>query len=89
MIIKIVREKHYIEGDRYFAYLQASNSDELICIARNIKPEGFLQMCEKLDGLRFRLSELDNYVEAITEVREDPNFETQADAEEYLNNKGA
>ena len=89
MIIRIVREEHYIEGDRYFAYLQADNSDELICIARNVKPEGFLQMCEKLDGIRFRLSELDNYVSAITEVRPDPNFETAEDAEEYLENKGA
>lgn len=87
MIIRIVREKHYIEGDRYFAYLETSG--QMICIASNVKPANFLQMCEKLDGVRFRLSELGNYVEATTEVREDPNFETQADAEEYLNNKGA
>lgn len=86
MIIKIVREKHYIDGDRYFAYLETSG--QLICIASNVKPADFLQMCEKLDGVRFRLSELGNYVEATTEVRDDPNFESREQAEEYLKNKG-
>ena len=85
MIIKIVQEQHFIEGDRYFAYIETNI--ELILIASNVKSDGYLDMCEKLDGLKFRLEQLGNTVEIKTEFRADPNFDTAAEAEEYLNNK--
>ena len=88
MIIKIVQEQHYIEGDRYKAFLY-QNNECLCCLTTGIKPEGYLDMCEKLYGLKIRLEQLGNVVEVITKLESDPNFETQADAEEYLNNKGA
>lgn len=84
--IKIVQEQHFIEGDRFHAYLiQGENT---MIIACNVKPLNYLEMCEKLDGLKIRLQELGNKVRTLVKFESDPNFETEADADEYLNNKG-
>lgn len=85
--IKIVQEQHFIEGDRYHAYLEQNG--EVLIVACNVKPSEYLQMCEKLDGLRFRLNDLGNDVIIKTEFNRDPNFETEEQANEYLMNKGA
>lgn len=85
--IKIVQEQHFIEGDRYNVFLNQQGRAQII-IACNVKPDAFLPMCEKLDGLRFRLIELDNEVSVETVLERDPNFETQEQADEYLMNKG-
>ena len=85
--IKIVQEQHFIEGDRYHAYLE-QNGDSMI-VACNVKPSEYLQLCEKLDGLRFRLHDLGNDVYVETVFEHDPNFETEEQANEYLMNKGA
>ena len=85
MIIKIVHEQHFIEGDRYNAFL--CQNGECICLAAGVKSDGYLDMCEKLDGLKIRLEQLGSIVETVIRLEPDPNFETAADAEEYLNNK--
>lgn len=85
--IKIVQEQHFIEGDRYNVFLNQQGRAQII-IACNVKPDAYLQMCEKLDGLRFRLTELGNDVSVETVLERDPNFETQEQANEYLMNKG-
>lgn len=85
--IKIVQEQHFIEGDRYHAFLAQEGGSQII-IALNVKPDNYLQMCEKLDGLRFRLTELGNEITTETVLERDPNFETQEQADEYLMNKG-
>lgn len=85
--IKIVQEQHFIEGDRYHAFLVQEGGAQII-VACNVKPDNYLQMCEKLDGLRFRLTELGNEVSTETVLERDPNFETQEQAGEYLMNKG-
>lgn len=89
--IKIIEEQHFIEGNRYHAYLmqEQGNQWEQMIIACNVKPDGYLDMCEKLGGLKYRLESLGNEVETFLKFDPDPNFETQADAEEYLMNKGA
>lgn len=89
--IKIVEEQHFIEGNRYFAYLMQPMSDgyNQMIIACNVKSSDYLDMCEKLDGLKFRLESLGNEVETLLRFDPDPNFETEEDANKYLENKGA
>lgn len=87
MIIKIVHEQHFIEGNRYKAFLY-QNNECLCCLITGVKPNDYLDMCEKLDGLKLRLEQLGNTVETLTVFEPDPNFETEADAQEYLENKG-
>lgn len=89
--IKIVEEQHFIEGNRYHAFLmqeQGENNYEQMIIACNVKPNGYLDMCEKLGGLKFRLESLGNEVETFLRFDKDPNFETEEEANEYLMNKG-
>lgn len=89
--IKIVEEQHFIEGNRYHAFLlqpQGEHDYVQMILACNVKPDGYLDMCEKLGGLKFRLEQLGNEVDTILRFDPDPNFETQADADEYLENKG-
>ena len=86
MKIKIIHEQHFIEGNEYKAFLISEN-DQVICLTAGIKNDGYLDMCEKLDGLRIRLEQLGNKVETVVKIEPDPNFETAADAEEYLTNK--
>lgn len=89
--IKIVEEQHFIEGNRYHAFLiqeKCENDYAQMILACDIKPDGYLDMCEKLGGLKFRLESLGNEVETVLRFDPDPNFETQADADEYLKNKG-
>lgn len=89
--IKIVEEQHFIEGNRYHAFLlqpQGEHDYAQMILACNVKPDGYLDMCEKLGGLKFRLEQLGNEVETFLRFDPDPNFETQADADEYLESKG-
>ena len=89
--IQIVEEQHFIEGNRYFAFLkqqQGENTWETMIIACNIKPNDYLDMCEKLSGLKFRLEQLGNNVEIVLEFEPDPNFATYEDAMKYLENEG-
>ena len=91
--IKIVKEIHYIEGNRYNVYI-TGNCSEYMCIASHVKEKDYLDLCEALNGLQFRLNQVgrigkpvsqwtDN-VKLVTEEWCDPNFESAADAEEYL-----
>lgn len=88
MIIKIVHEQHFIEGDTYKVFLYLDDKSCICCLTANVKPKDYLDMCEKLDGLKIRLEQLGNNVETITKFEADPNFETAAEAEEYMANKG-
>ena len=83
--IRIVQHEHKIDGDRYYAYL-CQPMHQPIIVACDIQPDSYLQMCEKLDGLRFRLKELGNDVHTDTQFVADPNFPTNESAEEYIQN---
>ena len=85
MKIKIVHEQHYIEGDRFKAFL--IQGEQLICLVAGVKTDKYLDMCEAINGIKFRLKQLGSNVEIINTIEPDPNFETLADAEEYLANK--
>ncbi len=87
MIIKIVQEQHFIEGDRYKAFLY-QNNECLCCLVSGVKAKDYLDMCEKLDGLKIRLEQLGNSVDIITKFEPDPNFATEAEANECIMNKG-
>ncbi len=88
--IKIVEEQHFIEGNTYHAFLMQKQGNDYVqmIIACDIKQDGYLDMCEKLGGLKFRLESLGNKVETILRFNPDPNFETKEAADEYLENKG-
>ena len=89
--IKIVEEQHFIEGNRYHAFLlqpKGENDYAQMILACNVKPDGYLDMCEKLGGLKFRLESLGNEVETFLRFDKDPNFETEEEANEYLMNEG-
>lgn len=87
MKIKIVHEQHYIEGDEYKAFLISEN-DQVICLTAGIKNDGYLDMCEAINGIKFRLEQLGNNVEIVNTIEPDPNFDSAYEAEEYLRNKG-
>ena len=89
--IKIVEEQHFIEGNRYHAFLMQEQGNDYaqMILACDIKPDGYLDMCEKLGGLKYRLESLGNEVKTFLRFEPDPNFETEEQANEYLMNKGA
>ena len=86
IVLKIVHQQHFIEGDEYLAYLlhPATGATVLIGCAND---EKYLDMCENLHGLKARLEMMGNVVIISNKFEPDPNFETSADAEEYLENK--
>lgn len=86
IVLKIVHQQHFIEGDEYLAFLlhPATGATVLIAAAND---EKYLDMCENLHGLKARLEMMGNSVVISNKFESDPNFETNADAEEYLNNK--
>lgn len=88
MKIKIVHEQHYIEGDEYKAFLISEN-DQVICLTAGIKNDGYLDMCEAINGIKFRLEQLGRTVEIVNTIEPDPNFDSEFDAIEYLETKGA
>lgn len=83
--IKIKTEQHYIEGDKLHVFL--INGTNTMPLVINENPNNIVKIAENLDGLKFRLEQLGNEVEIKNIVEPDPNFESAADAEEYLNNK--
>lgn len=86
IVLKIVRQQHFIEGDEYLAFFvhPATGAQVLIGCA---KDENYLDMCDNLNGLKFRLEQLGNVVVISNKFEPDPNFETAADAEEFMENK--
>lgn len=89
MTIKIVHEQHFIDGDRFHAYLEQPETRQSIIVACAVKPDDYLNLCEKLGGLKWRLTDLGNDVSVVNKFEPDPNFETYEDAMEYMENKGA
>lgn len=87
IVLRIVHEQHFIEGDSFLAFFvhPATGGCTLIGTANN---ETYLDMCERLEGLKWRLEQLGNEVVVYNKFDPDPNFETKADAEEYMRNKG-
>lgn len=81
--IKIVKYEQKISGDMYCAYLCHKESKQSIIVAYDVKPSGYLEMCERLNGLRIRLEELGNQVTTVNEYVPDPNFKTDEEVEDY------
>ncbi len=87
--IKIKTEQHYIEGNKLHVFLingEGVHSTTMPLVI-NENPNNIVKIAENLDGLKFRLEQLGNEVEIKNVVEPDPNFESAAEAEEYLNNK--
>ena len=83
--IKIVTEQHYIEGNKLHVFL--INDTNTMPLVINENPDKIVEIADNLDRLKFRLEQLGNDVEIKNVVDPDPNFESAAEAEEYLNNK--
>lgn len=87
--IKIVTEQHYIEGNKLHVFLingEGAHANTMP-LAINKNPDSIVELADNIDGLKFRLEQLGNEVEIKNVVNPDPNFESAAAAEEYLNNK--
>lgn len=87
--IKIKTEQHYIEGNKLHVFLingEGANAN-IMPLVINENPNNIVEIAESLNGLKFRLEQLGNEVEIKNVIEPDPNFESEADAEEYLNNK--
>lgn len=87
--IKIVTEQHYIEGNKLHVFLingEGAHANTMPLVI-NENPDKIVEIADNLDGLKFRLEQLGNEVEIKNIVEPDPNFESAAEAEEYLNNK--
>ena len=87
--IKIVTEQHYIEGNKLHVFLingEGANSNTMPLVI-NENPNKIVEIAESLDGLKFRLEKLGNDVEIKNVINPDPNFASEAEADEYLNNK--
>lgn len=80
--IRIIQQQHYIEGDTFMAFLEQEN--ESIMIAYGVKQQDYLTLCEKLDGLKWRLTDMGNEVVVKTEFEPDPNFESHEEAMQCL-----
>lgn len=87
-VIEVVKEQHFIEGDRFFAFLHQGEGEHRVTmiLARDVKPEDYFSMTESLGGLKIRLEMLGNQVETKITEHSDPNFETAEDAAEYMDN---
>ena len=83
--IKIKTEQHYIEGNELHVFLINGTNVMPLVIGEN--PNNIVKIAENLNGLKFRLEQLGNDVEIKNVVNPDPNFESAAEAEEYLDNK--
>ena len=83
--IKIVTEQHYIEGNKLHVFL--INDTNTMPLVINKNPNNIIKIADDLDRLKLRLEQLGNEVEIKNVVEPDPNFESAAEAEEYLNNK--
>lgn len=82
--IRIVQQQHFVEGDKFMVFLEQENDG--IMIAYGVKQQEYLQLCEKLDGLRWRLEDLGNTVVIKNEFEPDPNFSSYEEAMEHLEN---
>lgn len=84
--IEVVKEQHFIEGDRYHAFLHQGEGEQRITmiLAREIQPDGYFNMTESLAGLKIRLELLGNKVKTKITEWPDPNFETREDAAKYM-----
>lgn len=80
--IRIIQQQHFVDGDRFLVFLEQESSD--ILIAYGVKQQEYLQLCEKLDGLRWRLQDLGNEVVIKNEFEPDPNFNSYEEAMECL-----
>ena len=80
--IRIIQQQNYIEGDTFMAFLEQENNG--VMIAYGVKQQGYLQLCEKLDGLRWRLEDLGNKVIVKNEFEPDPNFDSYEEAMQCL-----
>ena len=85
--IKITQYQHFIEGDEYFAYLEQPQLDTVIILASCVKQKEYLSMCEKLEGLKFRLEQLGNEVITENVFCKDPNFDSYEEAMDCVMNK--
>ena len=86
--IKTVIEKHYIEGDRYHTSLILNSDDGKhdVQMPIAVNKKDYAELTDNINGIKSRLELLGNAVKLDVVVWEDPNFESQEEADEYLMN---
>lgn len=86
--IEVVKEQHFIEGDRFHAFLHQGEGEHrrTVVLAVNVKPDEYFNLTENLGGIKTRLELLGNTVKTKFKEDPDPNFATREEADEYLMN---
>lgn len=86
--IEILKEIHYIEGNKYHAFMYQGEEPHrrTFVLAINVDPIGFFDLTKKLTGVQTALEKLGLTVELSFQTVPDPNFDTAEDAAEYLEN---
>lgn len=87
--IKVLKEIHYIEGNDYSATLKlVVDGEHDVTMPVAIKQKDFSALMDSVNGIKTRLELLGNEVSVDVEVWNDPNFESQEQADDYLMTKG-
>lgn len=87
--LKLVTEQHYIEGDKLYLFLEMGEGEhkKSMPLVIDENPNNILAVADCMDGLKFRLEKLGNEVEIQNIFRDDPNFDTEEQAQDYYLSK--
>lgn len=98
MIIELVTEQHFIEGNCFHAFLHFGEGKHRVTIplATAVPNDDYFKLTETLGGLKWRLESLGNTVDTRVKEIPDPNFDNGDEAaecyemeQEYKRMKGA
>ena len=86
LIIEIVTEEHFVEGNEKIVFLKSGDPQHEITIplSYGVKSDELLELMDCIDGLKFRLEQMGKRVKIVEKINHDPNFENQAEADNYL-----
>lgn len=86
--IEISHHQDFINGTSHNAYLVANAEDiehrQCVPLIIAATDKDLLEMMDCLSGIKIRLEELGKEVKVVDKVFNDPNFETQDEAEKWL-----
>lgn len=92
MKLKVVITRHYIEGDEVNVFLNIvgngpNGEGTGIPLAVQKRKKDLPKIYDSLTWIKHTLERLDNEVEIVTKIYNDPNFESEEQAADYLENE--
>lgn len=86
--IEISHNQDFINGTTHNAYLVNNAEDvehrQTVVLIIGAKDADLFEMMECLQGIKARLEQLGKKVKVVDRVFNDPNFETQAEADKFM-----